>query len=272
MKLREYQQRAIDALLVYFERNNGNPLIALPTGTGKSLVISEIIRLAMQYENQRVLMCVHTKELIQQDHDEAINLIPGLDAGIMSAGLDRFDTDNRVIFAGIQTLYKRTEKIGAFNLVIVDEAHLIADTETTMYQKTLAALRAKNPALKIIGLTATPYRSKTGKLTDGKLFDAVVCDETTPAAFKRFINDGFLAPLVPKAARTEIDLSKVRIVAGDYNAGQLEAVMLDNTDSAIKEILTHGATRNRWLIFCAGIAHSEKVNNALCAAGIDCFN
>lgn len=269
MILRPYQQRAVDAVMLYFERNHGNPLVALPTGTGKSLVIAEIIRLAMQYEGQRILMMVHSKELIKQDHDEAVALIPGLDAGILSAGLDRFDTSHAVLFAGIQTLHRRAEQVGKIDLAIVDEAHCFSDNEASMYQKTLATLRSTNPLLKVIGLTATPYRSKSGLLTDGKLFDAVVCDQTTPTAFRQFIADGYLAPLVPKAARTEIDLSNVRTVAGDYAQGQLETVMLDNTEQAVKEILTQGTDRKRWLIFCAGIAHSEKVNNALCAAGID---
>jgi DNA repair protein RadD len=75
IQLRYYQQEALDALYNYFlTHRNGNPLIALPTGTGKSILPAAFIQGIMrQWPTQRFLMVTHVKELISQNAEELLN-------------------------------------------------------------------------------------------------------------------------------------------------------------------------------------------------------
>jgi DNA repair protein RadD len=93
MQLRDYQQEAVYSVFRYFDAekgNAGNPLILLPTGTGKSLVIAGFLDLLYKwYPNQRVMMLTHVKELIAQNYDKLMKVWPEAPAGIYSAGLKR---------------------------------------------------------------------------------------------------------------------------------------------------------------------------------------
>ena len=106
-KLRDYQQESIDKLYQYFFNGNiGNPLVVLPTGSGKGIVIAKFIELAMQYDGQRILMLTHVKELIEQNHEKLLAVWPEghFLSGVNSAGMNRRDTEQPVIFAGIQSV------------------------------------------------------------------------------------------------------------------------------------------------------------------------
>ena len=103
--LRGYQQTAIDNLWKHFETSDGNPLIVMPTGTGKSLVIAAICeRALLQYPDHpvRILALAHVRELLSQNYAALLNLWPKAPAGIYSAGLGRRDLDARILFAEVQ--------------------------------------------------------------------------------------------------------------------------------------------------------------------------
>ena len=68
---RDYQTEAKWSVFKYFENNSGNPVIAMPTGTGKSIVIADLLQTIYQhFPNQRVMMTTHVKELIEQNYDK----------------------------------------------------------------------------------------------------------------------------------------------------------------------------------------------------------
>ena len=271
IQLRDYQRAAVDSVYQYFMQNDGWPLIVLPTGTGKSLVLSDFCKGAIEsYPNTRILILTHVKELISQDYDALKSIWEEAPAGIYSAGLGRRDLHSQILFAGIQSIHKKIDKIDAFDLVIVDEAHLIPRKSDTMYGRTLDALKAKNPSVKVVGLTATPYRLDTGMLHKGKdaLFDAI-CFEADVADM---IEQGYLSEPRPKAMDTKFDLTGVHKRGGDFIAGELEAAI--NTDeltqSAVTEIVAHGKDRGSWIAFCAGVKHAEAVAAEIREYGITC--
>ena len=105
---------------------------------------------------------------------------------------------------------------------LVDEAHLIPHHDQGMYRTTLTALRGLVPDLRVVGLTATPYRLDYGHLCEGEghIFDSVVYEYTIAQG----IRDGFLSPLSSKATKTVIDVSNVGKRSGEFIAEQLEAV------------------------------------------------
>ena len=265
MSLRPYQLAAFQAILDSFRGGHRAPLCVLPTGTGKSHVIKALVEYALSFPGQRVLILSHTKEIIEQDHRK---ISPGFDAGIYSAGLQRRDTGNAAIFASIQSVYKRALRLGAFNLVIIDECHLMRGNDSSMYGQLIDGLRELSPGLCLCGFTATPYRLDSGRLIDGPLFDAVAYDGSR--FILRYIAEGYLSPLVTAHTATELDTDAVKLSGGDYQLKALQAaVNVDElTAGAVREIIQQGQERAHWLVFAAGIEHAESVCAVLQLHGV----
>lgn len=271
LSLRPYQQEALAAIYRYFETNSGNPLIVLPTGTGKSVVLAAFIADALKgWPDTRILVVTHVKELIAQNYTEMIALWPDAPAGIYSAGLRKRDLHAQILFAGIQSIHRRAYDIQACDLVLIDEAHLIPRASGAMYRRFLGTLRRINPHLKIVGLTATPYRLDSGALHEGEdaLFDAIAYE----ANVADMIAQGYLCEVVPKRTTTRLDVSGVGTRGGEFIAGELErAVDIESiTKAAVEEIATLGADRHAWLVFCTGVNHAHHVRDALRAKGVVC--
>jgi DNA repair protein RadD len=199
-----------------------------------------------------------------------IGLWPEAPAGIYSAGLGKREAQARVLFAGIQSIHRRAHEIGHTDLVLIDEAHLIPGNSSTMYRRFLDALQAINPALKVIGLTATPFRTGSGMLHEGK--DALFTDIAYEAPVRDLIDAGYLSPLVSKQPNTRLDVSKVGTRAGDFIARDLAAAVDQDatTRAAVTEIITHGKDRKSWLAFCSGVDHARHVAEEFTRQGITC--
>ncbi len=271
LTLRPYQEAAIAAIYKYYEENSGNCCVVIPTAGGKSLVMASFIEGVLKaWPDQRILIVTHVRELIAQNHAEMIGLWPEAPAGIYSAGLGKREAQARVLFAGIQSIHRRAHEIGHTDLVLIDEAHLIPGNSSTMYRRFLDALQVINPALKVIGLTATPFRTGSGMLHEGK--DALFTDIAYEAPVRDLIDAGYLSPLVSKQPNTRLDVSKVGTRAGDFIARDLAAAVDQDatTRAAVAEIITHGKDRKSWLAFCSGVDHARHVAEEFARQGITC--
>jgi DNA repair protein RadD len=267
--LRDYQRAAIDGVYAWFEKSAGNPLVVVPTGGGKSVIAAEMIReICESCPEDRILVVTHVKELIAQNHATLLRSWPEAPAGIYSAGLKRRDTRSRVLFAGVHSVYRRTDELGHFDLVIIDEAHLISPKGFGMYQQLLSGLRAINPKVKLIGLTATPYRTDTGKLDDGdgRLFHGIAYD----CKLLELIKDGYLSPVTNQGVRAEIDTSKVHLRGGEFKSDELEiAATVDGlVERSVDELIERSAGRKAWLIFACGINHADQICAELDRRGV----
>jgi DNA repair protein RadD len=187
--LRPYQQAAVEAVYDYLRRHDDNPAVVLPTASGKSGIIAQLVADAVRSWGGRVLVLAHVKELLEQNAEKVRLLCPEVPIGVYSAGLKRRDTDEPAIVAGIQSVYKRACELDAFDLVIVDEAHLIAPDGEGMYRQFLADAKVVNPRLRVIGLTATPFRMKSGMICAPENILNQVCYE---AGVRELIRDGYL--------------------------------------------------------------------------------
>lgn len=252
----------------WFEQNSGNPLIVLPTGTGKALLCAELARIACAYPNTRVLIVTHVQELVQQNFEEMIALWPQCPAGIYSASLGRRDLGRRVTFCSIQSVFRKWDKLPKPDIIIIDEAHLIPRKSETMYGKFLTSMKLLNPHVRVIGLTATPFRMDSGRLDQGeaRIFDAISYEY----AIGQAIADGFLAPLVARDPKMHLDTEGVGSRGGEFIPGELQAAV--DTDplnrAAVEEAILHGADRRGWLFFCSGVQHSEHVASLLQQRGV----
>jgi DNA repair protein RadD len=268
--LRPYQHDAIAALFSYWQAEGGNGLIVLPTGAGKSLVIADLMRRLIENWPQMRIICVtHTRELIVQNFQELLRLWPSAPAGIYSAGVGRRDTHAKILFCGVQSVFKRTAQIGRADLILVDEAHLIPRNAATMYGKFFNGMRAHNLDMRIAGLTATPYRLDSGRLDEGadRMFDAIVYE----ANVLDLISDGYLSPLISKASVTaSLDLTGLGTRAGEFITEQAEAraMAAGVIEAAVDEMIALAGERRAWLAFCVTVAHAKAVAEALNAKGI----
>lgn len=270
--LRPYQRAAIDALYDYFAANTGNPLVVLPTGTGKSLCIAGFIREAITaYADTRILMVTHQRELIQQNFMALLRAWPEAPAGIYSAGLSRRDIGAQVLFAGIQSIHRHALRVQRCDLVLIDEAHLLGRSDSGMYRAFLKELNQINAGqLKVVGFTATPYRLDSGLLHEGK--DRLFTDIAYDVPVLEMMQQGYLCPVVPKQTETQLDVGGVGTRGGEFIAKDLEAAVDRDevTAAAVVEIVQHGAGRGSWLVFCSGVAHAEHVRDAIRVHGISC--
>ncbi|MGR9056054.1 DEAD/DEAH box helicase [Rhizobium leguminosarum] len=271
LQLRQYQQEAEEAVFSYWQEEPGNPLIDLATGCGKSLLMASLIkRLVEGWPEMRILVATHVAELIEQNFLELIGIWPFAPAGIYSAGLGKRDAHSQIIFAGIQTVHNKAAHIGHVDVLMVDECHLIPANSNTMYGRFIAALRAVNPDMKILGLTATPYRLDSGRLDEGddRLFDQVVYTYGIADG----VREGFLAPLSSKATATVLDMKGVGRLGGDYKQSAMQEAVdkLDVTRAAVDEIVAKGADRRSWLCFCSGVDHALHVRDEIRSRGISC--
>lgn len=271
--LRPYQQDSVQSVFDYYARGNtGNPVIALPTGTGKSVVIAEFCRRVLSYwPNQKIVVATHVKELVQQNAKAMLQAWPTAPVGIYSAGLGSRDTMQSIIFGGVQSMVGSVELFGLRHLMIVDEAHLVSPKDESRYQTLIKGLQRLNPNFKVIGTTATAYRTAHGPIAgDGNLFTDVCYDATDMRSFNGFLDDGYLVPLIPKRTMTEYDVSSVGITNGDYSQNELQAAVdqYGTTYLCCRETIEYASTRRSWLVFAAGVEHAEHVAECFKTLGI----
>lgn len=268
--LRDYQDQAVASIYSYFADGRGEaPLIVAPTGSGKSVIIAEFCRRALvDYPETRILAATHQRELIQQNFQALLRMWPSAPAGIYSAGIGRRQARAQVLFAGVQSIHRKTREIGHVDLMLVDEAHLIPRNTNTQYGRLIDGLREINPAMKLIGATATPYRLDSGCLHTGDeaLFDGICYD--IPVAM--LVQRGFLSPLISKRPGTVFDTRGLHKRGGEFIDAEMMARFAteEATEAAVAEIVALAADRRSWIAFCIGVDHAEQVRDAMRGHGI----
>lgn len=268
--LRPYQEAAIEAVFEYWKSEAGNPLIELATGLGKSLVVAEMCRrLLRDYPTMRILMAVHVRELVRQNFEELRRLWPDAPVGIYSAGLGSRDTHHRIVFGSVQSIFRKADALSPRHLVIIDEAHLVPSAGDGMYLTLLDGLRQHYPNLKVLGLTATPYRLDSGRLDQGenRIFDRIVYSYGVGPG----VEDGYLSPLTAKSGAVEIDVANVARRGGEFVPAALNAAAnrSDIVARAVDDVIARGQDRRSWLLFCSGVDHAHAVCEALRERGIN---
>jgi DNA repair protein RadD len=268
--LRPYQQEAVDATLAHFRKRLEPAVIVLPTGAGKSLVIAELARIA----RGRVLVLAHVKELVAQNHAKYRAL--GLEADIFAAGLQRKESHGKVVFGSVQSVARNLEQfLGEFSLLIVDECHRIGESDDSQYQQILAHLRTANPKLRLLGLTATPYRLGKGWIYHYHYHGMVRGDDKAlfrdciyELPLRYMIKNGYLTP--PERLDMPVvqyDFSRLQAQSnGLFSEADLNRELKQQkriTPHIISQIVEFAAERRGVMIFAATVEHAKEVTALL---------
>lgn len=270
-KLRPYQADAVDATLKHFRASNEPAVIVLPTGAGKSLVIAELARLA----KRRILVLAHVKELVEQNHSKYQGY--GFDASVFAAGLNRKESQQQVTFGSVQSVARNLQAFNnEFSLLIIDECHRVSLDEDSEYQKIIAHLKQHNNKLKVLGLTATPYRLGSGWIyQQHRQLNCVRNDGDTAFAYCIFelplrymVDNGYLTPATMLDAPVALyDFEQLRPnSAGHYAEADINKVLQKSTRATariIKQVIASANDkqhpRQGIMIFAATVAHAKEI-------------
>ncbi|QOV30985.1 DEAD/DEAH box helicase [Vibrio diabolicus] len=268
--LRPYQADSVKAVIHYFRKHSTPAVIVLPTGAGKSLVIAELARLA----KGRVLVLAHVKELVEQNHAKYEGY--GLKGSIFSAGLGRKETDQQVVFASVQSVVRNLDSFkNQFSLLVIDECHRVPDDKNSSYQKVITHLRELNPGIKVLGLTATPYRLGMGWIYQYHTRGQVRTEE--PRFFRDCIfelpiryllDENFLTPArMMDAPVLSYDFSQLKPAnTGRYKEAEMDMV-IDKakraTPQIVEQIMQYAKERQGVMIFAATVRHAQEIHSLL---------
>lgn len=263
LELREYQIDSINSVYEYWRNNKGlSPTLVACVGAGKSLIMGKIID-DFHNKNMRVLLLTHLSELLEQNADELKRINKSIEVSFFSAGLGKKENKSNIVFAGIQSIHRHIDKFKPFDLVLIDEAHLVGKNTISMYGKTINKLKELNQDLKILGLTGTNYRLDGGYLHTGKnaIFDGIAYEISIEA----LVNKGFLVKPIGKNSKSKFDLSNVSIKNGEFDNIELANISnkKETVENSVKEFVSLGEDRKAWIVFCTGIEHSELVKEEL---------
>jgi ATP-dependent helicase IRC3 len=252
--LRDYQLEALAAVEEAEAAGTRRQLVALPTGTGKTVVFSELIA----RRGGRALVLVHRDELVSQALDKLA--VAGLeDVGVVKA--ERDEHGAQVVVASVQSISRRLrlERVTPdFRTVVVDEAHHVA---ADSYQRVLEHVEAGGPPPLVVGVTATPERS------DG------VPLEGFHVVYRRQLADmigaGYLSDLRALQIRLRADFARLHIRAGDFIEAEAEAMLLDADAPAMaaRAYQAHAPGR-RAIVFTPTVKVAGLMADAFRAAGI----
>ena len=256
--LRPYQQASVDAVYRHLREKDTNPCVVIPTAGGKSICLAQVAKDAVTRWGGRVLILAHVKELVEQNAAKIRSICPELKVGVYSAGLDSRDTEEPVIVAGIQSIYNKMELFRPFDLIMVDEVHMVPPDGEGRYRTFLNAAKERNPNVRLIGWTATPFRTEGGLICKPENLFQEICYEI---GIRDLIAQGFISKVTAKAGIAKADLDHLHIRAGEFMAEDVEKAMGEEqvVRTACLEIVQKTMDRKTCLIFCTSVAHCRKV-------------
>lgn len=257
MKLRPYQQEAREAIHREWNKGNKRTLLVLPTGTGKTIVFTNVIGDRVAAGGSRCLILAHRGELLDQAADKLYKTT-GLRAAVEKAEESSLDSFLPVTVGSIQSLAqpKRLEQFAPdhFGTIIVDEAH---HAISESYQRVLQHFSEAD----VLGVTATPDRGDFKNL--GTYFDSIAYEYSLPRAIK----EGFLSPIRAQTIPLQLDLSSVKQSAGDFQLSDL-GTALDPYLEMIADEMVQICQERKTVVFLPLIATSQRFCSLLNERGM----
>ena len=272
LRPRPYQEEGQEALDEHLRTKKSNPCVVIPTGGGKSLMMAWAIqKWKRDCSGFRCCILAHRKELVQQNAAELHGLWPGGDIGVYAAGLNKRDMDNSIIYASIDSIFRRWGEFPAFDCLIIDEAHRIPPKGEGKYRSFIEGCKTVNKDLRVVGFTATPFRMGCGPICHRDHILHEVCYE---ADIANLIHDGYLCRLRSKVGQASPEMEAVRRNSGgDY----ITKSLAEATDTprlvqeAVRSVMgiVRSENRNSIVFFCVDVEHCHHVSQELRKHGLE---
>lgn len=249
---REYQDRSIEALRQNWRDGHIRQVLAAPTGSGKSVMMLQMILLAIE-KGKRCMFVCERRNLVEQfsRHLDAHDI----DHGILMANHWRYNPDALVQVASAQTL-ERMELWPAIDFVFLDELHVLM-------RKSIINMLETRPSLRVIGATATPFNPLISKY-----FTAVV----SVVSMRELVDKGNLVPFRVFVAH-EINTDGVKVVAGEWQKDELEKrgqqIVGDIVGDYVKLSMDVFGGFRKTICFSCGIAHGAELVQRFAEAGVN---
>ena len=257
VSLRPYQKECLDAIdKGFYEKNLKSAIVSLPTGGGKTIIFSSYAF----NKNLRTLVLAHRDELIEQALEKYVFLTEKKEnTGVIKSGI----WEVKLFTAGsVQTMYQNLDKVDGkhFDLVITDEAHhYVASTFKAVIDKLLET----NPNLKLLGVTATPFRSDDKNLQD--IFEEMVYS----IDIKELMRLGYLVPVKGKKVYLPVNLDTLKISYGDFTSRSIsEAFDEDEINKLIVQKWKEEAEDRKTIFFLSSVDHAQKLAYLFSKEGI----
>lgn len=272
MQARDYQQAAVDAAIDWLKRCLDPAVLDLATGAGKSFIIALIAKWLEENTGKKTLVLAPSRELVEQDREKYLST--GYPASVYCASISKCLKHN-VVFGTPQTVGNSIDKFGSnFACVIIDEGDGITPTVKNIIDQ----IRQRNSKLRVLGLTATPYRLGTGYIyaydqNDNPMHESECVDPFYHKLLYRvdaheLIYRGFLTP--PHADLDHVagyDADRLELNSrGQFDAKQVEQVFEGKgrlTSFIVADIVQKSYARNGVLIFAATVAHAYEIMESL---------
>jgi len=269
---RWYQKRSVKKSLRAIKEKEVHPVIAVPTGAGKSLILCLITGGYLDENITRdVLILSHRSTILEQDLSALEEQFPEIEIGLYSAGL-KSKLKKKITVAGIQSVWRKPKEFDNVGLVLIDEAHLVNTKNAGMYREFLKEIKAN-----YVGLTATPFRLGHGYIYKGKgaLFNNLAYDLTSTRNYNKLVDQGFLAKMFSYKTVLKLDVKKVKHLGGDFAKKDLSAKFDRDsiTEIACTEIAKAMKKFNlkRGLIFAIDTKHADNISQYINEIGISCI-
>jgi len=264
LPLRGYQRGALDGLAAGWKEDRYRLAVVLPTGGGKTVCFAHLAKEHLdQHPGERVIVLVHTDELVSQAHAKIVAIAPHLQVGIVKAARDDYRAD--VIVASVQSLRSkaRRDRIRHVGLVIVDECH---HATAATYRTILEHFGCSGNRVRAAGFTATLERGDGGPL--GQIWEDVAFQRDIAwMVRKRFlINPRGKSVVVP-----DLDLAGVKSTRKDYREGELGDALADSLapELVAKAYVEHASDR-AGIAFFPTVASAYIFAEAFRDAGVSC--
>lgn len=244
-----------------------NPVIALPTASGKSLVLCGLVNKILTHDfDGGVLILSHNMEIIEQNANTLEEYFDHDGINIYCSTLNRKEI-GQITVASIASIFRSPKKFRRFNYVIIDECHLVNSKNKGMYRTFLIAIGAQ-----CLGLSATPYRLGSGYIYIGKntLFDSLAIDYTSTEKYNLLVEEGYLSEMYTKKTLLELNTDDVSIQDFEYDQTELSSVVdrSDITKKIVEETIHFGKNYKKWLCFTIDIEHCENITAEFIKHGI----
>lgn len=256
MLLRDYQIDSVISINASMMQNE-NPLCVLPTGSGKTVIMCEVLLQAQEkYPTLKAIVLLRSVELVNQTATRLAEYgIKGV--GMFCASLSKKEL-TPITVASIQSISEITT--GEINLLIIDEVHNY-NHSLGKYLLFVQKLKELRPKMKVIGFSATPFRNNGYIYGKDKLFSKISYRKT----LTWMIDNGYLVKPILKSCNQQFNTKNIKTSMGDYNIKELENLCEDA--SKIQEQINDALPRlegcKKIVWFCVSIKHAELVEMIL---------